>query len=128
MSENDIIDTIAEVLNTQLGSYPDRYAEWIDVQALVAVLRAAGYAIVKLPEREQGAWPVDYPRQHATGWVYITATGAIGFPPHKVLPSQARSLAAALLAAADKADQSGEPSGLDEFHPDTTHWTQEDCR
>lgn len=51
MADSDIIDTIAEWLqaNTRYGCSSDRLA-----QDFLAALRAAGYAVVKLPEPEYG--------------------------------------------------------------------------
>lgn len=65
------------------------------------------YATVELPEPEPGeaAWPIDYPRQNAISWVFVTENSRIGFPPYRVDSSQARQLAAALLAAADAAEE-----------------------
>lgn len=115
MNDQDIIDTIADDFNNEIVGNSSDYnggrltlgrSRDLAAQALAA-LRAAGYVIVKLPEPEPGeaAWPIDYPRQNATSWVFVTENSRIGFPPYRVDSSQARQLAAALLAAADAAEE-----------------------
>ncbi|MCV7434843.1 hypothetical protein [Mycolicibacterium bacteremicum] len=69
-------------------------------------LKAAGYADpVKLPEPdEDGFWPVELPQHRATAHVYVTPGGQVQYPRYANTPGSARSLAAALLAAADAAE------------------------
>ncbi|MCH9728401.1 MAG: hypothetical protein K0U84_01735 [Actinomycetia bacterium] len=100
---SDIIDAIAAALNGR-GNYPLGSDLRPEAERVLAALRER-YAIVELPEPDGTAWPIDFPRQRATGWVAITAEGVISFPRHDLAPTQARSLAAALLAAADKAEE-----------------------
>ena len=129
MSDQEIIDTIAEAIeDAERSCGPGEY--WQFGTHVLSVLRERHaivprpeppiggyehivesgkkrYAIVELPESEPGeaAWPIDYPRQNATSWVCVTENGCIDFPPYRVDSSQARQLAAALLAAADKAEE-----------------------
>lgn len=108
MSDQEIIDTIAEWLqdNTRYGCTSDRLAT-----DFLAALRER-YAIVELPKpdddtewdgQDQGWW-VSYHRAHEQ------AVGQRRVVPHlfrdSLHPNAARRLAAALLAAADAAEES----------------------
>lgn len=134
MSDDAIIDTIADVFARQETRFPGMLVSGRTVAGrILAALRERyaivprpepptggyehivesgkkRYATVELPEPEPGeaAWPIDYPRQNATSWVFVTENSRIGFPPYRVDSSQARQLAAALLAAADAADKAEE--------------------
>lgn len=116
MSDQDIIDTIADDFNTEIVGNSIDYnggrltlsrSRDLAAQALAA-LHAAGYAVVKLPEVDEGqvdTWH-DCAVHLDTNGDYVLqeddmdlGTGIIWHTP-----AHARLVAAALLAATDAAD------------------------
>ena len=105
MSDRDIIDTIAAHC---IGGCPlmcgPKFCPCNDQAKLIlAALRAAGYAIVQLPEPSRG-----HSQSAVTEWLdgfVAIRCGNLELNWCSNTPSRCREIAAALLAAADKAEE-----------------------
>lgn len=109
MSEADgVLGCIAEALN---GVGPDSTMDWTpEAEAVIAALKASRYAVVELPRQckvpdewagSLGAWSTTSAVEPVSAWPkrYVVTPD-----DHWLNIEDARSLAAALLAAADVAE------------------------
>ena len=134
MADEDIIDTIGAVLETRFDlAYEgvDGHQSWETssvARDALAALHAAGYAIVELPEPADGEWVIQ-----GIGNVATYAWDGSPLPPGGVRVTnigydlelhalKARELAAALLASADKAEETGRGRLSKLFAEDTDGW------